>query len=72
MTDNATVSRQALDEQSLRRPEFTEGRKVTLGDGQEWVFPQPHAILYPVFGPDRKISLGFGYSYGYEYRGLRR
>lgn len=31
----------SLDEKSLRKPEFSEGYKVKLADGQEWTFPKP-------------------------------
>lgn len=43
-------------ESECRRPEFTEGYKVTLGDGQEWTFPKPVLRLLPV----RKEAGGFG------------
>lgn len=31
----------SLDEKSLRNPEFSDGYKVKLSDGQEWTFPKP-------------------------------
>jgi hypothetical protein len=30
-----------MDEKALRRPEFSEGPRVVLGDGQAWRFPKP-------------------------------
>lgn len=58
-------------ESECRRPEFTEGCKVKLGDGQEWTFPKPVLRLVPVrreaggfemrgtppFGPDYQAKL---------------
>jgi hypothetical protein len=42
-----------LDEQALRRPEFTEGVAITLSDGQAWTFPVPaFGDFYPRRGPD--------------------
>lgn len=37
-----------LDEAALRRPEWTEGTKVRLCDGQEWTFPRPVIGFTPV------------------------
>jgi hypothetical protein len=55
-----------LDEVALRRPEFTEGCKVTLWDGQEWTFPKPKIRLYPVLKPDKTIEVGGGATFGPE------
>jgi hypothetical protein len=56
-----------LDEKALRKPDFSEGPKVALGDGQEWTFPRPWLRLYPVRDGDGSIGLGGGMSYGADY-----
>ncbi|WP_422932036.1 hypothetical protein [Singulisphaera sp. PoT] len=56
-----------LDEKALRKPGFTEGPRVKLGDGQEWTFPRPMLRLYPQRGEDGKVVLGGGHSYGVEH-----
>jgi hypothetical protein len=56
-----------LDEKTLRKPDFSEGPKVALGDGQEWTFPRPWLRLYPVRDGDGTIGLGGGMSYGADY-----
>jgi hypothetical protein len=45
-----------LDEVALRRPEFQEGIKVKLGDGQEWTFPPVRMRVIPVFDGDGAIK----------------
>jgi len=55
-----------LDEQVLRKPGFTDGRKVRLADGQEWVFPRPRIRLKPKV-VDGKVEIGGGPSFGPEY-----
>ena len=57
-----------LDEAALRRPEFTEGSKVRLGDGQEWTFPRPVLRLIPVRKPDGRIGVGEPPPYGEDYQ----
>lgn len=57
-----------LDEQSLRRPEFTEGYKVALGDGQEWTFPKALVRFVPVAAPDGRLKLGQAAPYGADYQ----
>lgn len=59
-----------LDERALRRPGFTEGPGIVLGDGQEWVFPQPWLRLYPVRGPEGGLTLGGGLGYGADFDDL--
>jgi hypothetical protein len=56
-----------LDEKALRKPDFSEGPKVALGDGQEWTFPRPWLRFYPVRDGDGAIGLGGGWSYGADY-----
>jgi hypothetical protein len=53
-----------LDERSMRRPEFTEGPRIELGDGQEWTFPRPWLRLYPVRAPGGGFTVGGGLGYG--------
>ncbi len=36
-----------LDEVALRKPDFQEGVRIVLGDGQEWSFPLPKLRLVP-------------------------
>ena len=36
-----------LDVPSLKRPDFTPGREITLADGQKWTFPLPVIELVP-------------------------
>jgi hypothetical protein len=59
-----------LDERALRRPSFTDGQEVVLGDGQSWTFPRPWLSLYPVRGPDGGLTLGGGLSFGTPYEDL--
>lgn len=47
----------ALDEVSLRKPEFVEGVRVKLGDGQDWSFPRPRLRLVPRKFEDGDIGL---------------
>jgi hypothetical protein len=54
-----------LDEKTLRKPGFTEGYRVTLADGQEWVFPRPRIRLKPKI-VDGKVEIGGGPSFGPE------
>lgn len=57
-----------LDERSLRRPTFTEGHQVALGDGQEWTFPKVVLRLVPRLDPDGSIKVGEGPPYGADYQ----
>jgi hypothetical protein len=59
-----------LDEQAARKPDFRDGTRLPLGDGQEWTFPRPWLRLYPVRGADGKLSVGGGPGYGNEYDDL--
>jgi hypothetical protein len=58
-----------LDERALRKPGFSEGYKVTLADGQEWTFPKPRIRFRPKIGPDGRVGVGGGPSFGPEYDG---
>ncbi len=56
----------ALDEQSLRKPGFSEGYKVTLADGQEWTLPKPRIRFKPRL-VDGRVEVGGGPSFGPEF-----
>ena len=56
-----------LDERAARRNGFTDGARIVLGDGQEWVFPRPWLRLYPVRGADGQFALGGGLGYGADH-----
>lgn len=45
MTTESTEAVQAstLDEAKLRKPDFSDGYKVNLSDGNDWTFPKPLA-----------------------------
>ena len=53
-----------LDEWALRRPGFTEGTRIVLGDGQLWTFPRPWLRLYPVRAEDGQLTVGGGMGFG--------
>jgi hypothetical protein len=55
-----------LDERALRRPTFSEGRRVVLADGQEWVLPKPRIRFTPRI-IDGHVEIGGGPSFGPEY-----
>ncbi len=59
-----------LDEPSLRRPGFSPGREVILGDGNAWRLPTPTIRLFPVRGENGRIEVGGGASFGAEYEAL--
>ena len=59
-----------LDERALRRPSFTAGPQVTLGDGGTWTLPVPSLRLFPVPGEDGRLVIGGGPSFGAEYEAL--
>ena len=59
-----------LNEQGLRRAEFSEGRKIVLADGQEWTFPKPWIRLFPRRGDDGKVAMGGGLTFGSTYNEL--
>lgn len=59
-----------LDERTLRRPTFTPGPEVVLGDGQTWTLPRPSLRLFPVRDTDGRIAVGGGPSFGAEYEAL--
>lgn len=56
-----------LDEKALRKPGFSEGTPVVLGDGQEWTLPKPDPVIYPGMGADGRISAFVRLSYGREH-----
>jgi hypothetical protein len=45
-----------LDELALRRPEFQEGVRVKLCDGQDWTFPRVRLRLIPKLTPDGEVK----------------
>lgn len=47
-----------LDEAALRKPEFMDGVKIKLGDGQEWMFRRPRIRLAPKRGEDGSLTAG--------------
>ena len=55
-----------LDEKSVRKPGFVEGSKVTLADGQEWMFPKPKLRFKPTI-IDGRVEIGGGPSFGPEF-----
>ena len=59
-----------LDERALRRPEFTEGTRIVLGDGQAWTFPPSWLRLYPGRGQDGEFTVGGGMGFGSAYDDL--
>lgn len=59
-----------LNEQELRRAEFSEGTRIRLADGQEWTFPKPWIRLFPRRGQDGKFGIGGGLTFGSAYNDL--
>lgn len=57
-----------LDEKALRRPEFTEGWDIYLGDGQKWTFPFPDRTYYPEIAPDGGFRVTRAAPYGDEFQ----
>jgi hypothetical protein len=47
-----------LNEIALRKPEFQDGVKVRLADGQAWSFPLPKIHLAPEFAGEGSVSVG--------------
>ena len=58
-----------LDEKALRKPGFSEGYGVVLADNQTWIFPKPRIRFRPRVGPDGRVEVGGGPSFGPEYDG---
>ncbi|WP_020467731.1 hypothetical protein [Singulisphaera acidiphila] len=56
-----------LDEKFLRKPEFTAGSTVKLGDGQLWTFPKPYLRMSLARNVDGKLSPVAEYTYGSDY-----
>jgi hypothetical protein len=56
-----------LNESELRKPGFSEGHKVTLADGQEWVLPRPTMRFTPKVSPDGTVDVDGGASFGPEF-----
>lgn len=56
-----------LDEKALRKPEFTEGFRIVLADGQSWSFPEAVFRLFPVVDPSGTVSVGGRRSYGKDH-----
>jgi hypothetical protein len=59
-----------LDEQALRRPEFSAGVPIRLADGQTWHFPKPTIDLFPVVDRAGQVAVGGAASFGPEYDDL--
>ncbi len=55
-----------LSERELRRPTFSEGSWVELGDGQQWCIPKSKIRFKPRL-VDGKIELGGGPTFGPEF-----
>lgn len=55
-----------LDEKALRKPEFSDGHKVVLADGQAWTLPKPRIRFRPKI-VDGKVEIGGGPSFGPEF-----
>lgn len=53
-----------LDEIALRTPEFRDGPKVRLADGQEWTFPRPRFRVFPAEARDGEVTPGYRPTYG--------
>lgn len=58
------------DERAARRPDFSAGAEVVLGDGRVWTLPRPTLRLYPVRDAEGRIAVGGGPSFGAEYEAL--
>ena len=58
------------DEASARRPDFSDGPKVVLGDGGLWTLPRPWLRLYPNRDDDGRIGVGGGLSFGSDFEEL--
>ena len=56
-----------LDEQTLRKPTFTEGARVRLADGQLWTFPKPTVMFYPFRQPDGSIAVAWRLGHGIDH-----
>ena len=54
------------DEKALRTPGFSEGCRVALADGQEWVLPKPRIRFKPRI-VDGKVEIGGGPAFGPEF-----
>jgi hypothetical protein len=54
-----------LDEVALRKPEFQEGVRVKLGDGQEWSFPLPKLRMVPKRNGTGEIVVDYRIGPGY-------
>lgn len=59
-----------LDQHLLRRPGFSPGPEVILGDGERWSFPIPTLRLFPIRDEEGRIAVGGGPSFGAEYEAL--
>lgn len=47
-----------LDETALRTPEFVEGSRIPLADGQEWSIRKPRIVIRPRFGKPHTVTVG--------------
>lgn len=57
-------------EPECRRPEFSEGCKVKLADGQEWTFPKPILSLAPYRKEDGSLGLQRRAPFGAEFAAM--
>lgn len=57
-----------LDEAALRRPEFTEGPRVRLGDGRVWTFPKPVYRFFPAPKGDGTFDVAQSPPYGAKHQ----
>lgn len=55
-----------LDEKALRRPDFTEGVRLKLADGQEWEIPRPVYQIFPRFADDGSVTVHSKVTFGGE------
>lgn len=57
-----------LNELSLRKPEFTQGCQVVLGDGQTWTFPRAVLRWYPAISPKGSVEVKRSPPFGPEFQ----
>ncbi|MDG3008527.1 hypothetical protein [Paludisphaera mucosa] len=57
-----------LDEKSLRRPEFTQGFDIRLGDGRQWTFPIANRAFYPEIAPEGGFRVKAAAPYGDDFQ----
>ncbi len=60
-----------LDEQALRRPGFSEGHRVQLGDGGTWTFPLPILRFFPTIADSGQVAIAAQRGHDDRYQQLR-